>query len=202
MPPGRTSGRWTIRVLTKRLALTLASLAVAVPLMVAQVPVRAEPSGDAGTVSALGFGAGAVEPLRVLDRAREPLVANQVRIERRVIIRISPSPQTTREQMMARLPKRPMRTSFAEVEHEECVPIQQIAGVQPTQDNRLMLFMRDRKVLTAELARGCSAQAFYSGFYVENSSDGKLCVSRDRLQSRTGDMCAVEGFNRLVAVRD
>ena len=190
----------------KRLTLLLASLAIALPVMVAEEPVRAEPSGQdapvSSPVSALGFNPQAIEPLRVLDRAREPLVARQVRIERRVIIRISPSSAAAREQMMAHLPRRPMRTSFAEVEHSDCVPIEQIAAVQPTRDNRLMFFMRDRKVLAASLARGCVAQAFYSGFYVENSEDGRLCVARDRLQSRTGDTCAVAGFNRLVAVRD
>jgi len=126
----------------------------------------------------------------------------QVRIEQRVIIRIAPSPRATREEMLARLPKREMNTSFQEVELGSCVPIEKIAGVAPVQQNRLLLFMRDRRVLSAALDRACDAQAFYSGFYVERNDDGMLCVKRDTLKSRAGTSCEVSQLNRLVAVRD
>ena len=131
-----------------------------------------------------------------------PQVQNQVRIERRVIIRIAPSPPAAREQMLARLPRREMTTSFQEVELGTCIPIQAIGGVAPVQRNRLLLFMRDRRVLSAALDRACDAQAFYSGFYVERNEDGMLCVNRDMLQSRAGTSCEVSQLNRLVAVRD
>lgn len=127
---------------------------------------------------------------------------NQVRIEQRVIIRISPSTRATREEMLARLPKRAMTTEYREVPLDSCVPISAIAGVEPVESNRLLLFMRDRRVLSAALDRACDAQAFYSGFYVERSEDGMLCKSRDTLHSRTGTTCEVARFNRLIAVRD
>ena len=104
--------------------------------------------------------------------------------------------------MLAALPRRPIATSFAEVEHGVCVPVAAIAGVQPVEDDRLLLFLRDRRVLSAALERSCSARAFYSGFYIERSEDGQLCVSRDRLQSRSGASCQVDSLHRLVAVRD
>lgn len=126
----------------------------------------------------------------------------QVRIEQRVVIRIAPSPRATREEMLSRLPKRAMDTSFQEVELGTCVPIEKIAGVAPVQPNRLLLFMRDRRVLSASLDRACNAQSFYSGFYVERNDDGMLCVKRDMLKSRAGASCEVAQLNRLVAVRD
>jgi len=131
-----------------------------------------------------------------------PQTQQQVRIEQRVIIRIAPSPRATREEMLSRLPRREMDTSFAEVELGTCVPVQAIAGVAPVQPNRLLLFMRDRRVLSAALDRACDAQAFYSGFYVERNDDGMLCVNRDMLKSRAGTSCEVAQLNRLVAVRD
>lgn len=142
------------------------------------------------------------QPFSILEHAILPQGQNQVRIEQRVIIRIAPSPPSAREEMLARLPRRRMEGRFEEVEFDRCVPVQSIAGVAPVQRNRLLLFMRDRRVLSAALARACDAQAFYSGFYVERSGDGMLCVGRDMLQSRTGTSCEVAQFNRLVAVRD
>jgi hypothetical protein len=141
-------------------------------------------------------------PFSNLQRSILPQPQNQVRIEQRVIIRIAPSPPAAREQMLARLPRRKMETRFEEVEAERCVPIRAIAGVAPVEQNRLLLFMRDRRVLSAALERACDAQAFYSGFYVERNDDGMLCIGRDMLQSRAGSSCGVAQFNRLVAIRD
>ena len=54
----------------------------------------------------------------------------------------------------------------------------------------------------AQLEKACSARDFYSGFYVEPSRDGNLCVSRDELQSRSGAKCELSALHRLEAVRD
>lgn len=137
-----------------------------------------------------------------LQQSIQPEPWGQVRIEQRVVIRIAPSPPATRQRMLSRLPRRQMEARFEEVEVDRCVPVGSIAGVAPVQENRLLLFMRDRRVLSAALERACDAQAFYSGFYVERSEDGLLCVGRDMLQSRAGTSCGVEQFSRLVAVRD
>lgn len=131
-----------------------------------------------------------------------PRAQNQARIEERVIIRVAPSPPSSRARMLSQLPRRDMETSFQEVELKSCVPIRAIAGAAPTRQNRLLLFMRDRRVLSAALDKACDAQAFYSGFYVERNEDGLLCSGRDTLQSRAGASCGVSRFNRLVAVRD
>jgi len=130
-------------------------------------------------------------------------VAQQVRIEERVIIRIAPSAPATRERLRELMPRRPARqTSFQEEKLDGCIPVAAIAAVQPAEQNRLLLFMRDRRVLSAALERACSAEDFYSGFYVERRDDGQLCSRRDKLQSRAGASCRVTQLNRLVAVRD
>jgi hypothetical protein len=135
--------------------------------------------------------------------APEEPVARQVRIEERVIIRIAPSNPSVSERMLSAIPRRSSSpTTFQEEELDGCIPVAAIAAVQPAQQNRLLLFMRDRRVLTAALERTCNAEDFYSGFYVERQKDGQLCSHRDRLQSRSGASCRVAQLSRLVAVRD
>jgi len=190
------------------LALLLPALADALPVASGAADAHsgsavAHAAPEQGT-PALGLQAAeAMSELRVLDGAHRPVLQNQVRIERRVIVRISPSPEAQRERMLSALPRRQMRRHFDEVDHAECVPISSIVGVQPSEDgDRLLLFLRDRRVLSAELEGSCRSQAFYSGFYIERSQDGQLCVERDRLHSRSGASCEVDEFHRLVAVRD
>ena len=141
----------------------------------------------------------AAEPFRVLEEARRTPLQNQVRIEQRVIIRIAPSTQRAREQSMARLARE--ASEYKEVRTADCVPIGSIAAVYPSEENRLLLFMRDRQVLSVALERACNARDFYSGFYVERR-DGQLCERRDRLQSRAGASCRITRLNNLVAARD
>lgn len=185
----------------KRLYSLLLGLALLLPLMVAQEPTRAQ-AEDGPAAAPLGFDAMIGEPLRVLERARTGDLLGQVRIERRIIVRIAPSSDATRVRLLSELPRRPLRTAYEEVEFGNCVPVGEIVGAQPVQDDRLLLFTRDRRVLSAQLERRCSARAFYSGFYVERNEDGQLCARRDALHSREGTTCEVAQFRRLVAVRD
>ena len=158
----------------------------------------AEPAGAAS-----GFDATTAEPFEVLRDARRPPRLGQVRIEQRVIVRIAPSSPAAREQMMADLRSRASATSYREERLRGCVAISGIVGVQPApEQNRLLLFMRDRRILSAALERACSAREYYAGFYVERSEDGQICANRDLLQSRAGASCRVAELNRLVAIRD
>ncbi len=47
---------------------------------------------------------------------------------------------------------------------------------------------------------GGTARDYYSGFYFEPNEDGRLCVDRDRLLSRTGAKCSLSDMSQLVAV--
>jgi hypothetical protein len=151
-----------------------------------------------------GFDARPGAPFDVFQQARRPQEFGQVRIEQRVIIRISPSSAAARARMMADLRRGGgSRVSYEEQKLRGCIAISEIAGVQPSpEQNRLLLFMRDRRILSAALERACNARDYYSGFYIERSDDGQLCARRDLLQSRAGASCKVAQLNRLVAVRD
>ena len=129
------------------------------------------------------------------------MVQNQVSIERRVIIRVSPrpAPMPVRSSMMSELPTNGVPPRMVERPMGKCVDIGDISGVQPDRGGRLVLFMRDQRIIAAELEKACSARDFYSGFYIDKNDDGRLCVSRDRLQSRSGAKCQLSRMRRLVA---
>ncbi len=188
----------------KRLVTLLAIFALVLPIMLIEGPLRAQSQMDDMTAQypLNSFDQSGSQSLRPLQQARQPLLQNQVRMRGRVIVRISPSTPTVRERMLARLQRRASQRAYVEEPHDDCVNVEDIAGVAYSQDNRLLLFMRDRDVLAASLERSCSARAFYSGFYVERNEDGELCVARDRLQSRAGASCQLDELSRLVAVSD
>ena len=144
-----------------------------------------------------GISQPAIEPLRFLEDARRP-IENQVRIEQRVIVRIAPSSRQFFARSVAALDAD--AGAFEEVRLHDCVPINMISAVYP-QEHRLLLFMRDRQVLTAQLERSCSPEDFYSGFYIERQ-DGQLCERRDELRSRAGASCKVNRLSRLVPADD
>lgn len=179
------------------LAFFLPALPAALPYgsVTADEPVRAAPEEPA---AADRFSVAPEEPLRLLTDSRQPEVAGQVRLEQRVIIRIAPSSRQRAERSFAQLSER--ASGFEEVRLGDCVPINMIAAVSPHQ-GRLLLFMRDQRILSAALDRTCSPEDFYAGFYIERQ-DGRLCERRDRLQSRAGASCQVTQLSRLVAARD
>ena len=128
--------------------------------------------------------------------------ANQVRIERRVTVRISPQSLAPRQSMMAELPQQPAPPRMIERKMEDCLSVTNIAGVQTSGSDKLILYLRDRRMVSAQLERSCRARDFYSGFYLEKNDDGRLCVKRDKLQSRSGANCEVERLRQLVAAGD
>jgi hypothetical protein len=182
-------------------ALTLAGAA---PQARAPLPVLVahEAAPHAMQQGQLGLQREEPEPYRGFQESYRPQVQHQVHIEQRVIIRISPGRGAGREQMFARIPRDDRPPRYKEKKLHGCIALDDIAGAQPLEENRLLLFMRDHRVLSAALERACDADDFYLGFYVERNADGMLCSKRDKLQSRTGATCEVEGLSRLVAVKE
>jgi len=132
----------------------------------------------------------------------EPDPARQVRIEQRMTIRITPRSQPPQRNMLYELPDAAIGPHFIERRIGDCVKANQISGVQTDLGNRLLLFMSDDRIISATLERTCRARDFYSGFYLSKSDDGKLCVARDTLQSRSGANCKLTRLRELVEVGD
>ncbi len=129
-------------------------------------------------------------------------ISRQARIEQRIVIRITPQRGGDRNNLLAQLPRRGLNTQYEERETDRCTPVSGISGVQTGDGNRLLLFLRDQRILSVNLERACRARDFYSGFYIERNDDGQLCVDRDQLQSRSGAKCEVERMRQLVAVNE
>lgn len=123
----------------------------------------------------------------------------QVRIQQRVVVRVSPA--RPRNSLVADLPRQ-LSTRMVERKMGKCVALRDVLAVQTGGPSKLILYLRDRQMISAQLEKACSARDFYSGFYVEPSRDGNLCVSRDELQSRSGAKCELSALHRLEAVRD
>lgn len=187
------------------LALT-APLALLLPMAaVAGGPVPGVAGQSGGALSAPQCPAAALEDaprVNPLSALRGQQSARQVRIEQRVVVRIAPASPAARQNMLAELPQRAVAPRFEEARKEKCVALEGIAGVQTGSGNRLVLFLRDRRMISVNLEKSCRARDFYSGFYVEKNKDGRLCVDRDKLQSRTGVRCEVESMRQLVEARD
>jgi len=133
-----------------------------------------------------------------LASVHQPDPLQQIRIERRVIVRVVPFPSPRRGADLAD----EAQTALAPPRYEErrairCVAIRDISGVRQASGNRLVLFMRGNRPVSARLEKRCSARDYYSGFYVEASEDGQLCTGRDALHSRAGTNCTLARLHRL-----
>lgn len=128
-----------------------------------------------------------------------PVETAQVRIEQHIIWRIAPMPGPARQTMTAIAPTSPAPPRMIERKMSDCVPMSWIAGGQPQGNSRLLLFLRDRRLVAANLEKACSARDFYRGFYVDKpNADGKLCADRDRILARSGARCEISSFRLLV----
>ena len=131
------------------------------------------------------------------NQAEQEQVQHQVSIEQRVTIRIAPrspiAPNT-----FDSLPVNGVSPRFSEKKMGKCVPVAGIVGVQYRDAHRLVLYLRDRRMISATLEKSCSARDFYSGFYVARNNDGQLCVERDAILSRSGANCQISGLRQLV----
>lgn len=139
----------------------------------------------------------AVDPL-------QPQSAQQVSIQQRVTIRVSPrrAPMSLDAMTFDSEMDSGRGPRMVERKMGKCLGIESIAGVQPIDNSRLLLILRDQRMVTARLEKGCQGREFYSGFIVARNSDAQICAGRDRLQSRSGSGCQVTGFRQLVQSGD
>lgn len=185
------------------LALSLSVAAMAEPAgNASDEPTHMSPpslTAEAASLQESNATPGTTSRWHVFDAKYRVPETHQVRIEQRVIVRIAPQNPSPRQSLMADLPNRPLPPRLVERRMENCVEVAKIAGVQTTRDDRLLLFLRDRRLVSANLEKSCRARDFYSGFYVEPSKDGQICIKRDKLLSRTGANCEIDRMRQLVA---
>jgi hypothetical protein len=121
---------------------------------------------------------------------------SQVRIEQRLIIRIAPG--MGREMPLPGPPPMPYNGAPRLRRGPNCVPMNLIGATAATSsDRQIVLLLRDRRQLVANLEKSCSARDFYVGFYAERSSDGMLCARRDMIHSRAGATCGITRLQEI-----
>ena len=153
-----------------------------------------------GTMAPVWEEARPVYPPELFGDAFSPHPASgfQIRIERRIRIRIPRLTAGGRSSDTVPAQSRPVKWKTRKI--GKCIAMNGIEGVQLSiTDNRLMLYMRDRRIIRADLEKACPARSFYSGFLVEQSRDGQLCVNRDTLLARSGTKCEVARLRQMVA---
>ena len=127
-------------------------------------------------------------------------VSEQVSIEQRVTIRIAPRGPAAPD--FDSLPNNGVSPRFTEKKMGKCIPVSGIVGVQYRDASRLVLYLRDRRMVSITLEKNCRARDFYSGFYVARNNDGQLCVDRDEILSRSGANCQLSDMRQLVEADD
>ena len=183
--------------------------------IIAPIALLVSPAGDSAPASGFQlndeYGAEAAplsewfqagEGKRSLEAVYPVPVQRQVRIEQRVVLRISPRSTSDRQNLLAELPRQLPVQEYEERKIGKCLPVKSIAAVQTGSGNQLLLFTRDQRIISARLEKACRARDFYSGFYVEQNKDGMLCVERDKLQSRAGANCEISRIRQLVVDED
>lgn len=132
-----------------------------------------------------------------------PRALAQVRIEQRIIIRVPRQSLSPTSLIPLPAPRRapepaPVLPKFERRKVGKCVAMRDVTGVRVINEDMLVLFMRDQRMIEAQLERSCRPREFYQGFYMERSADGRLCVDRDMIQARSGSKCEVEKLRQLV----
>ena len=108
-----------------------------------------------------------------------------------------------RQQLLVRI-QRPVAVTpieWAEKKGPKCIAADDLAGVLIARADAVDLVLDGGSRLRARLDKDCPALNFYGGFYLKPNRDRQLCAGRDAIRSRSGRMCEIAGFKRLVAKR-
>jgi hypothetical protein len=119
----------------------------------------------------------------------------QLSIHERIIIRVprlGPPPGPV-------APPAPVR--WAEKHGDKCVPMAGLAGALVTDKGSVDFVLLGNRRVRARLDGDCHSLDFYSGFYVRPPADGMMCAGRDAVRTRSGAVCPIRAFRRLVPKR-
>jgi len=95
----------------------------------------------------------------------------------------------------------PPPAPMVERKAKDCIRTQRIVAFAVTERDSVDLMLSDGTRMRAKLGSKCPALDFYSGIYIRPNPDGKMCVNRDTIRSRSGGSCEIQGFRTLVPAR-
>lgn len=120
----------------------------------------------------------------------------QLSIHERIVIRI---PRMRREPPPP--PDEPPPSGWREKHGGRCIPTEGIAGALISGSSSVDLVMDDGQRARALLEHDCPTLDYYLGFYIKPTDDGRICSGRDAIRSRSGAVCPIRAFRRLVPSR-
>jgi hypothetical protein len=84
---------------------------------------------------------------------------------------------------------------------KDCLETRRVVGFGITRPDSVDLVLNDGSRMRARLGNNCPSLGLYQGFYVKPNPDGKMCVGRDPIHTRSGGECAISAFKNLVPAR-
>lgn len=120
----------------------------------------------------------------------------QLSIHERIVIRV---PRMRAEPPPP--PAEPPPVRWIEKRGDRCIPAAAIAGALISGPGSVDMVLDDGGRARALLEADCPALDYYLGFYIKPTTDGKVCAGRDAIRSRSGAMCPIRAFRRLVPRR-
>ncbi|WP_448661859.1 hypothetical protein ACG3SL_14395 [Sphingomonas sp. CJ20] len=91
--------------------------------------------------------------------------------------------------------------ALVEKKANDCVKVEKLSGFTVNRSDSVDLVLADGSLLRAKLGSDCPSLGFYSGFYVKQTRDKKICAGRDALRTRSGRTCAIQKFRALVPAK-
>jgi len=142
----------------------------------------------------------ALAPAAAADQPRDAPVERvemaQLTFHSRIIIRIPRmiDPRAGRER-----PERPVR--LEEKKGPKCVPLTTLDRAVITGRDSIDLLLETGERIRARFDDDCPALDFYPDLYLRLPDDGLLCSGRDAIRSRSGGVCRINTFRRIVERR-
>jgi hypothetical protein len=136
----------------------------------------------------------ALAPVAAADQPRAPLERielAQFTFHSRIVIRI-PRVLPQRHEH----PERPIK--LEEKKGPKCLPLTTLDRAVITSRNSIDLLLESGERLRARFDDDCPALDYYPDLYLRLAEDGMMCAGRDAIRSRSGGVCPIEAFKRLV----
>lgn len=83
----------------------------------------------------------------------------------------------------------------------KCVPLTMLERAVITGPGSIDLLLETGERIRAHLDDDCPALDFYPDLYLRLPDDGMMCAARDAIRSRSGGVCAIKTFKRIVEKR-
>ena len=122
-------------------------------------------------------------------QANDDLRYAQITVRQRIIIRV---PEGDRRVVSAGS----SLIRWRESNGPRCVEARRIIGAT-LGGSSVDLIMRDNSRVRARLGQRCAGLDYYRGFYVNATTDGRICADRDVIRSRMGGQCEITEFRNL-----